>query len=99
MNKQLTDKASVRKRSIKELIIGAAVAAAGGLATFASYNSARPGGSYTVYTGIIALGIVYAVKGLIGVIMPGIYLKNQSKNQPADQPEAVAEAEVVKEED
>lgn len=64
------NKVAGRKKALKEFLIGAAVAAAGGIATAVSYNSARPGGSYTVYTGLIALGIVYAIKGLWGIIFP-----------------------------
>lgn len=64
------DKTTARKKALKEFLIGAGVAAAGGIATAVSYNSARPGGTYTVYTGIIALGAVYAVIGLWGLIFP-----------------------------
>ena len=70
MSKKIVDKASVRKRGIIELLIGVAIAAAGGIFTAISYNAARPGERYTVYTGIIAIGIVYAFKGLYDVAFP-----------------------------
>lgn len=70
MSKKVQDKASVRKRGIKELLIGAAIAAVGGLASYASYSSARAGETYTVYTGVIAIGIVYALKGAFDLAFP-----------------------------
>lgn len=90
----MTDKASVRKRGVIELLIGIAIAAAGGI--FISYNTARPGERYTVYTGIIAIGIVYAFKGLFDIAFPKVP-KNVDK-EAAKEPEAV-ETGTVKEED
>ena len=91
-----TDK-DARKRGIKELIGGVVVAAAGGVASFASYNMAKAGETYTVYTGIIVLGIAYAIKGVIDIAFP----KGFSKKS-ADQPTELAantEEVVVKEEE
>lgn len=103
MSKEVNDKASVRKRGIKELLGGIGIGAAGGIATLVSYNSARPGGSYTVYTGIIAIGVVYAFKGLYDLIFPsGLGKKKTTSGQPvttSETAEAATEAEVVKEED
>jgi len=98
MSKQVTnDKSSVRKRGIKELIAGVAIAAVGGVATAVSYNTARPGETYTVYTGIIALGIVYAAIGLWHVAFPKVSKKDQAE-QIAKNSES-AEADTVKEEE
>ena len=96
MSKKIVDKASVRKRGIIELLIGVAIAAAGGIFTAISYNAARPGERYTVYTGIIAIGIVYAFKGLYDVAFPKVP-KDANKGVAKDA-EAV-EADTVKEED
>ncbi len=94
------DKVAGRKKALKEFLIGAAVAAVGGIATAVSYNSAKPGGSYTVYTGLIALGIVYAVIGLWGLIFPLGLRGNKKPSDKAAEPAVVEkadEAEVVKE--
>ncbi len=95
-----TDKASVRKRGIKEILGGVAITAVGGIMTAASYNAAKPGQSYTVYTGIIALGIVYAFKGIFDVVFPAGLGKGK-KESAADEKkvEATAEADIVKEEE
>ena len=94
------DKTAARKRAIKEFAIGAAVAAAGGIATYVSYSSARPGGTYTVYTGFIALGVVYAIKGLIGLVFPKAFAdKNKPTSTAPKDAEAVVEAEVSEEND
>ncbi len=79
------DKVAGRKKALKEFLIGAAIAAAGGIATSISYNSARPGGTYTVYTGIIALGVVYAVIGLWHLAFPlGLRGKNKPEAKAAE---------------
>lgn len=96
MSKKMIDKASVRKRGVIELLIGIAIAAAGGIFTAISYNTARPGERYTVYTGIIAIGIVYAFKGLFDIAFPKVP-KNVDK-EAAKESEAV-ETGTVKEED
>lgn len=80
-----SNKTAGRKKALKEFLIGAAVAAVGGIATAVSYNSARPGGTYTVYTGLIALGAVYAVIGLWGIIFPlGIRGDKKINNKSAE---------------
>ncbi len=96
-----TDKASVRKRGIKEILGGVAIAAVGGIISAISYNSAKPGESYTVYTGIIALGVVYAFKGLYDVAFPAGFgkAKKDAEAAEAKKVEASAEADIVKEEE
>lgn len=74
---------SLRKRAIKELIIGAVVALGAGLVSYASYNAAatsRTGGTYTIYTGAIAIGAVYAIKGAFTLIFPNLVLKWTKKS-------------------
>ena len=96
-----TDKTSVRKRGIKEILAGVAIAAVGGIVSAISYNTAKPGESYTVYTGIIALGVVYAFKGIYDVVFPAGLGKAKNGIESADEEktEATADAEIVKEED
>lgn len=53
-----------RKKGFINLGIGLGIAALGGILTLISYNTAKPGETYTVYTGIIAIGVVDAVYGL-----------------------------------
>ena len=98
MSKKVQDKASVRKRGIKELLIGVAIAAVGGLASYASYSSARAGETYTVYTGVIAIGIVYALKGAFDLAFPTGFKKSDSISDDSKKVEA-AEADIVKEEE
>ncbi len=77
------EKTAARKKAIKEFAIGLAAAALGAGVSIASYNSARPGGTYTVYTGVIALGVVYACKGLFGIIFPMGLKKSKKAAEPA----------------
>lgn len=63
-------KTAARKKAAKEFIIGLAVAILGAGISFASYSTARAGETYTVYTGIIVLGAIYACKGLFGLVFP-----------------------------
>lgn len=101
MSKSVQDKASVRKRGIKELIGGVVIAAVGGIASAASYNIAASnprGGSYTVYTGIIALGVIYAIKGLYDIAFPSGFGKKDSADEPIEVAKDTDE-KVVKEED
>lgn len=92
-----TDLASIRKEALKELFIGLAVAAAGGLMTGISYNSARPGDRYTIFTGLIAIGVIYALHGLWRLILPrglkGLSNKKDSSVQPSTAQEAANQAE------
>lgn len=97
-------KADLKKRAIKEFVLGAVVAGAAGAISYASYDAAASsatGGTYTVYTGAIALGAVYAVKGLFTLLFPSLVLKWSNKSsastKAAKQP-AKAEA-VVEDED
>ncbi len=68
--KAVADKKDGRKKGIINLCLGAGIAALGGILTAASYNNARPGETYTVYTGLIAIGLVDAVIGLYYLINP-----------------------------
>ncbi len=77
------EKTAARKKAVKEFMIGLAAAATGAGISFASYNSARPGGTYTVYTGMIALGVIYACKGLFGIIFPSGLKKSKEATKPA----------------
>lgn len=70
-----------RKRGIKNLIIGLAIAAVGGIISLISYNNARPGERYTIYTGIIAIGIVDACVGLYYLINPKAALPKDKKKK------------------
>lgn len=89
-----TDKKNARKQGVKELIIGAAIAAAGGLLTYFSHESAKPGQRYTIYTGLIAMGIVYAVYGVIHILFPKVGAKKDSKTDSS----AIAEGKEAKDE-
>lgn len=96
-------KKDARKKALKELLIGLAVAAVGGFVSWASYSSAKPGGSYTVYTGIIVLGIFYAGKGIWDLIFPFGIKGDKAPLAPEDKSakakaEAAVEAEVTDEE-
>lgn len=100
MSKELTDKASVRKRGIKELIGGIVVAAIGGIVSFMSYSTAKVGERYHIYTGVIALGVVYAIKGLIDIAVPaGFGKKGADKTVTANTTETAKETEIVEEDD
>lgn len=91
--------ASLRKRAIKELIIGAVVAACAGMISYASYNAAatsRTGGTYTVYTGAIALGVVYAIKGGFTLLFPNLVLKWSKKAEAKSAEKSVAQKATAK---
>lgn len=96
MSKEVS-KAKTRKNGIIEFAVGAGVAALGGIMSYVSYSSAKAGETYTVYTGFIALGVVYAVKGLIDIALPNAFKKNKKADE--DTEKATADAEVIKEED
>lgn len=70
-----------RKRGIKNLCIGAGIAVAGLIFTGLSYNNAKPGGTYTVYTGVIAIGVVDALIGLYYIINPKAALPKDKKKK------------------
>lgn len=97
MSKDVKSKADMRKRGIKELIGGAVIAAVGGLASMASYNMAKNGETYTVYTGIIALGAVYAIYGIIHIVFPAGFGKAKKDAEPVEA--ETSSADEVKEED
>lgn len=77
------DKTEARKKALKEFLIGAGVAAAGGIITFISYSTAKPGERYTIFTGVIALGIVYAVHGLFRMVFPAKTKESGKADNPA----------------
>lgn len=70
-----------RKRGIKNLCIGAAIAVAGLIFTGISYSNARPGGKYTIYTGLIAIGVIDALVGLYYIINPKAALPKDKKKK------------------
>lgn len=70
-----------RKRGIKNLCIGLAIAAAGLIFTGLSYSNAKPGGTYTVYTGVIAIGVIDAFVGLYYIINPKAALPKDKKKK------------------
>ena len=72
---------AARKKGLTNLGIGLAIAAAGGLLTLFSYQSARPGEKYTVYTGLIVIGIIDAICGLYQLINPKSALPKDKKRQ------------------
>ena len=56
--------------------MGPGIAALGGILSFVSYNNAKPGESYTIYTGIIVIGIIDAICGIYYLIRPSqLFLK------------------------
>lgn len=59
-----------RKKGLINLGIGLSIAAVGALISFISYNNAKPGETYTVYTGIIVIGIIDAICGLYYLVNP-----------------------------
>ena len=96
------DKSTKRKRALRELLIGLAVAIAGGVISYVSYTTARAGESYTVYTGLIALGVVYAIKGLWGLVFPLGLRRNQPGDKATEpavigQPDESSQPETVQE--
>jgi len=86
-------KTEARKKALKEFLIGAGVAAAGGIITWISYSTAEPGERYTIFTGVIALGVVYAVHGLFRMIVPA------KTAEPNSTPKVVAEDKVADDEE
>lgn len=68
-----------RKKGLVNLGIGLAIAAVGGLISLASYHNAKPGETYTVYTGIIVVGIIDAICGLYYLINPKATLPKDKK--------------------
>lgn len=61
---------SGRKKGLVNFGLGLAISAVGGLLTFISYSSAKPGDRYTVYTGLIVVGIIEALCGIYYLINP-----------------------------
>ena len=70
-----------RKKGLTNLGIGAAIAIVGILLSVASYNSAKAGETYTVYTGIIVVGIIDALCGLYYLINPKATLPKDKKKK------------------
>lgn len=68
------DLKDARKKGLVNLLIGAGIAALGGILSFISYNNAKPGESYTIYTGIIVIGIIDAICGIYYLIRPSTAL-------------------------
>lgn len=70
---------SARKKGLTNLFIGLGIAALGGILSLVSYNTAKPGERYTVYTGFIAVGIIDALIGLYYLINPKAALPKDKK--------------------
>ncbi len=61
---------SARKKGLTNLGIGIAIAVVGIIISFISYQTAKAGERYTIYTGIIAIGVIDALCGLYYLINP-----------------------------
>ncbi len=102
---QSLDKTNLRKRALREFLIGLVVAAFAGFISYSSYNAAatsRTGGTYTIYTGAIALGVVYAIKGGFTLLFPNLVLKwskKSAKKSKTTTSDAKAPAEALVESD
>lgn len=72
---------SGRKKGLTNLGIGAAIALVGVLLSVASYTNAKPGQSYTVYTGLIVVGVIDAICGLYYLINPKATLPKDKKKK------------------
>lgn len=70
---------SARKKGITNLLVGLGIAALGGILSLVSYNTAKPGERYTIYTGFIAVGVVDAIIGLYYLINPKAALPKDKK--------------------
>lgn len=71
-----------RKKGFTNLGIGLGIAALGGILSLVSYNTAKPGETYTVYTGLIVVGIIDALCGVYYLVNPKAALpKDQRKNK------------------
>ena len=70
-----------RKKGLINLGIGTAIAAVGALVSYASYSNAKPGQTYTVYTGVIAVGVIDAICGLYYLINPKATLPKDKKKK------------------
>ena len=92
------NKSAVRKRGVKELFGGIAIAAVGAVASLVSYNMAKAGETYHVYTSAIAIGAISAVKGIIDIAFPAGLGKSKDASEPVEA-ESETSAEEVKEED
>ncbi len=68
---------AARKKGFVNLGIGLVIAAVGGILSLVSYNNAKPGEKYTIYTGIIAIGAVDACLGLWYIINPKAGIKKK----------------------
>jgi hypothetical protein len=56
-------------KGVRKMLIGIACLVGGGLITAASYASAEPGGTFSIFYGLIIYGIVYTIWGLIEWVM------------------------------
>lgn len=72
-------KQDYKKKALKEVYVGGAVGiglvVVGIVATIVSYNSAEPGGTYTIWWGPPILGVILALKALWNLAT----LKKQAK--------------------
>lgn len=73
--------ASARKKGLTNLLLGLGIAAVGGILSLISYHNAKAGESYTVYTGIIAIGVVDACIGIYYLINPKAALPKDERKK------------------
>lgn len=69
--------ANARRKALTNLGIGAGIAIVGAVLSAVSYGLAKPGETYTVYTGIIAIGVIDAIYGLYCLANPKSLLKKK----------------------
>ena len=77
----VADLQAARKKGLANLGIGIAIAAAGALLSYFSYQTSRPGEKYTVFTGLIVVGIIDALCGIYYIIRPKAALPKQKNSQ------------------
>lgn len=70
-----------RRKGLTNLSVGLAIAAVGGIISLISYNTAKPGERYTIYTGIIAIGVIDALCGLYYLINPKAALPKDKRKK------------------
>lgn len=92
-SKKVVDAKAVRKQSLICGGGGIVMLAIGAGATALSYDNAKPGGTYTVYTGIIVLGAWFLIKGILGLVYPQFFVKRAEKRAVIDAHEVATEDE------
>ncbi len=90
-SKKSVDTKTVRKQSLISCGGGVLLLAIGAGASMISYDSAKPGGTYTVYTGAIVLGVWFILRGLFGLIYPTFFIKRAEKRAVVESHEVTEE--------